>query len=296
VVAFKPRVGKCPRCQQDPCICIEIRASSLASMSCGRQWAVENDTLAPIFKKFGHEFRPDRDNPGSLCGSAAHEGLGAYMQGKIDGYAADPLPHAIRRFLKDTAELSIEAMEDKVTPNKDVALAQIELMLEHVMPVVKTIEPKKVEFRVEATVDAVKHIYVTGHPDCYETTGFIDDWKFGKNLSAYDAQLGAYSLMLRSQPEMEVTGLRVIHVPRRSIKSKLWGVEVLEYDKYHSEQLAEHLIYDAASRIEKFKETGDLFAFTPNPNHVLCSEKWCRAWKTSACDYGRPKKETNEGE
>ena len=266
---------------------IEIRASSLPSVDCWRRWAAENRSLHPVLEKHGFKINADRPNAGSMLGTAAHEGLGALMQARLDGYSVDPISHAMHRLHKDMAETPIESLEDKTTPDRPTAIAQVERMLQEIIPKVKDLKPAKVEFAVEAAIDATKGLYVTGHPDLFDCDGAIHDWKFGKGKSAYDSQLGCYSLMLRSDPSISVSALKVWWVPRRSMKSKLWGLQTFEFDKYQSEELAHHVIEEASERIEKFRETGDPWAFSANPNNMLCSQKHCPAWGTNFCPYGR---------
>jgi hypothetical protein len=48
------------------------------------------------------------------------------------------------------------------------------------------------------------------------------------------------------------------------------------------------------TKIERFKETGDIWIFDYNNESNLCSRKWCRAWGTAACTMGRPEKPKDE--
>ena len=283
---------------------IEIRSSGLPNaQDCWRKWAAQLATdptthFAPVMQ--GHGFNLSRrgtgNNPGNVIGSACHEAFGFYFQAKIDGrnfQGAEDI--ALMRFRKDLgAETDIEAFfTDKVTKDASVAETQISRMIQAYLPRAESVQPKRIEFSLKCQPDLLKNYLVTGHPDRYEMNESVVDMKFGSHCGAYEAQLGAYSLMMRSSG-MPTTRLFVDWLPRCTIKKEQKPLEIIEYSKFTAENAASHLIEEALERLEKFKESGDPWSFMANPNSNLCSRKWCNAWGTPFCDLGRPEKQAAE--
>ena len=287
---------------------IEIRASGLPNaMDCQRRWAGQlaldpKSNFMPVLQKHGYviERRGSGNNIGNLVGSAAHEGFGMYFQAKIDGYNFENIEQqAITKLRKDlSSEANLEDIFDKkITKDQATAEEQLKRIVAVYAPYAETVQPKRVEFALESRPDPLKPYIITGHPDRYDQSDDVHDMKFGSHCGPYEAQLGAYSLMMRSNG-MPTRGLFVDWVPRKSIgaRAKPLKLEVIEYDKFAAENAAHHMIDETMTRIEKFKETGNPWAFTANPNSNLCAKKWCSLWGTPMCDLGRPEKSSSEDE
>jgi uncharacterized lipoprotein YbaY len=225
-------------------------------------------------------------------------------QAKIDGYE---LPNPEQVALSKFRRLDVQYDEGSraTTPDQTTAEEQIRRQVRAYLPHAKSLDPMKVEFKLETEQygkspeivngkltwhpDEHKPYVISGHPDILEKNGNIRDMKFGRTLSPYDAQLGTYRLMARSHG-IEAKGLFVDWVPRRSVgpKSSLPVLEVIPYNARSAENAAHYTIESAIESIEKFKETGNPWAFKPRPQSLLCSKKWCLAWGTPFCDMGRP--------
>jgi hypothetical protein len=277
---------------------IEIRASGLpGAMDCWRKWAMQmaadpRSKFAPIMQKHGFDIPIKRNGIGAAIGSACHEAFGQYWQAKIDGYDTVNLEQvAIGKFRK----LNDEGIEyDKlITKDPSTAEAQIKRILTEYAPFAVTLKPKRVEFRLETRIDILKPYLVTGTPDLYTESEAIRDEKFGRHLSPYEAQAGAYSLIARSHG-MPVSGLFIDWVPRTSINQLQKPLTVIEYDIKVAEDSAHYMIEEAVQRLDKFIETGNEWSFTANPNSKLCSKTWCPAWGTRFCNLGRPENKENE--
>jgi hypothetical protein len=101
---------------------------------------------------------------------------------------------------------------------------------------------------------------LSGHPDIYEVDGSIRDMKFGRNMSPYEPQLGAYRLMARSH-DMEANKLFIDHVKRSTVNKPQPPLEITEYNVKTAEVSAHKLIERAHEAIEKFKTTGDPWSY-----------------------------------
>lgn len=283
---------------------IEIRASSLpTAMDCPRMWAAKmaldpRSNFMPIMQKHGFMLSKKKGkNVGAQIGQACHDAFGTYFQAKIDGYNVDPIPLALASYRKKIEEGSVEydGAKSGVTKDPETALIQVERMVQEYLPTAQTLKPKRVEFKLVLRVDPLKPYLASGTPDDYEENFDINDMKFGRNLSPYEAQLGLYRLMARSMG-MPTGKLFLHHTPRCTIKKPQKPTEIIPYDVSVAENAAHYTLEESVTRIDKFIETGNPYAFPPNPNSNLCSKKWCPAWGTSFCDMGRPEKPSAETE
>ena len=288
---------ECGECQEKKFI--KIRASGLPnSTDCWLKWAVgmaldNQSNLAPVFTKHGYDL-PTRsgDGIGASIGTACHEAYHQYFQAKIDGYEGVNLEQvAIGKFRRIVEGGKLE-YDKKLTKTQEVAEEQIRRMVAAYEPHAALLKPKRVEFRVKARPDPVKRYLVTGHPDIFEHGGKVRDEKYGSNLSRYEGQLGTYSLAMKSAGE-EVNELYVDWTPRCTVNKPQRPTEIIQYDVNVCETAAHYLIEEAMWRIERFKETGDLWSFMPNNNSNLCSPGWCRAHSTPLCCMGKPVKESD---
>ena len=279
---------------------INIRASGLPYASdCWRRWAASmardpHSNFLPVMQKHGFDLPiTERQNIGATVGTACHEGIGAYLQAKIDklNLGLDGAISMAKRKFRTLTEKDMPT--DRETPNSDTAEAQIDRMIREILPHAETLNPKIIEFSLEIKLDT--DYKLTGHADVYEHNGNIRDFKFGKNCSAYEPQLGAYRLMTRSHG-LSCTGLFIDWLPRASLKKPQPPLQVIEYNTHTCENAAHHLVEESLQRLEKFDETGDPWAFTANSNSMLCSRKWCQAWGSPFCDLGRPERNKEDTE
>lgn len=270
---------------------IEIRASGLpGAMDCWRKWAMQMATdpksgFAPIMQKHGFDIPERKNGIGAAIGTSCHAGFGKYLQAKVDGYNADPEQLAVSEF-RQIEKGGLE-YDRSITKDSNTALIQIKRLISAYAPHAEKLQPKLIEYPLKTRPDPIKEYLVTGHADLCEITDDWRDWKFGRFLGSYEAQLGTYSLMARSMG-LAVRKLLIDWIPRTSITQPQKPLTVIEYDRRTAENAAHYMIEESLERLEKFKETGNEWAFMANPNSKLCSKTWCPAWQSSFCDLGRP--------
>lgn len=275
---------------------IELRVSGLpGAVNCWRQWAADSGASTKGMlgirdlvkaKGFSPRDRKSGQHVGNGVGTSLHHGFNEMWT-----TGADPTEKSLGKW----SELLKEGIEfdPRSTPNDDVARTQIQRMAQAYLPIAQKLKPIKTEFTLTRRIDDQKPYIVTGHPDLLNEDGRIIDMKFGKNSSSYEAQLGGYSLISRAEG-MDVTGVEVHHTPRSARTKPQVPTEIIKYGHRVAEVAATRIIEEAVSRVEKFQETGDPWAFTPNNNSTLCSKKWCPAWGTDFCDMGKPEKQSED--
>jgi hypothetical protein len=272
---------------------IVIRPSALTGwLDCSRRAAT-----ALFWKEIraaGFTLRSMPRNVGAAVGTSVHKGAWLTLDTKLRtgeiGADKDATEIAVETF---RAEVADGVMWDELTNSHNTAAKQIERMTRvYRVQVAPKISPIKIEERLEATIGEV---VISGQKDCLcREPADLRDLKTGKRASSHAAQLGAYSLLERSHGG-EVTGLKEDYIRRGGLKQPQPDVETLAYDPGVCEHLAMETIDDIRGSVIEFRErlkTGRLppeNAFRPNPNSVLCSDKWCPAWGTKFCGAHRPK-------
>jgi hypothetical protein len=242
--------------------------------------------FAKVFQRHGFVLPPQQKNGiGATVGTACHKAVGDFLQARLDGYSIDPQQVGVTEFQRlNDGNIEFDKLVTKDAPSAET---QIRRMVAEYIPHALTLKPARIECALETQVDS-KYL-LTGHPDLLESTGAIRDFKFGRTVSPYEAQLGAYSLMARSHG-IEINKLFVDHVARSTVNKPQKPLEVIEYKQHIAENAAHYTIEAAVTQLEKFTETGNPWAFPANPSTMLCSKKWCSAWGTAFCDLGRPEK------
>ena len=270
-----------------------IRASMLPGYAdcprraAAKQWRWE-------VQEAGCELRELRPSVGAAVGTAVHAAAAHMLQAKIDtGELADG---------KDGIEIAIEAFReetepgaewDDTTPNRAVAETQIKrLTLAYRQGVARHLNPAAVEQAWE--VSAGGGFVLTGHCDVITVEGVVRDLKTGALPRPYQAQLGAYSLLARSQdPPIRVSGVAVDFI-RRTPKTKPQEPPVTEtYDQDVSERAAWSVIERIKADMTDFRRRlvdGDEpleEAFLANPMSMMCRPQFCPAHGTEWCSLGR---------
>jgi hypothetical protein len=270
-----------------------IRASMLpgyadcARRAAAKQWRQEIEDA-------GFELRELRPSVGAAVGTAVHAAAARMLQEKIDtgelGGGKDGIEIAIEAFREETEP---GAEWDDTTPNVAAAEAQIErLTLAYRLGVARHINPAAVEQAWE--VPAGDGFVLTGRCDVITVDGIVRDLKTGALPRPYQAQLGAYSLLARSQdPPIEVSGVAVDFI-RRTPKTKPQEPPVTEtYDQGVSERAAYSVIERIRRDMTEFRRRladGDEppeEAFLANPMSMMCRPQFCPAHGTKWCDLGR---------
>jgi hypothetical protein len=141
------------------------------------------------------------------------------------------------------------------------------------------IVPVTVEERLEAEV--TPGVVLSGQVDT-TVEGGVRDLKTGVRRRANGFQYGAYALLQRSHGRRVETIIEDF-LPRVRIGAEQPPAQEHAYDVAEAERATTAIIRRMADDHARFVETGDPYAFLPNPNSVLCSDRWCPAWGTGFC-------------
>jgi hypothetical protein len=148
------------------------------------------------------------------------------------------------------------------------------------MPVAQAIDAKAVELELAATI--APGWKLTGHIDLYTHAQEVDDLKTGAVRRPYQAQLGGYSLLAKSNG-MPVKGVGITFVPRGKKTKPQPPAERQPYNIAVAEKAAYATINQIRADVEKFQQTGDPYSFPANPMSLMCSAKYCPAHGTKFC-------------
>jgi hypothetical protein len=115
------------------------------------------------------------------------------------------------------------------------------------------------------------------------TVDDIRDTKAGALHRPYAPQLGAYSLLRRSNGGV-VRGLYIDWIEREVKTNPQPPVMSEQYNIDTCERAAWATIQRIKSDYLKFQETADPWSFVANPMSLMCSERYCPAHGTKFCD------------
>lgn len=259
-----------------------VRASSLSYWAdCNRRSAASifgNDILAA-----GYVLNKLPGNIGAAVGTATHAGGTWAMGEKAKTGEVGNKTEAIHRSIESLSmSLSEGVRFDDISENMNTAQRQVIRQLDSYMTYVGPIA-KPIETEIRITASFSDHIELSGQPDILED-GAIRDLKAGNKQAIWSAQVGAYSLLIRSNG-WENKRVIIDHVPRVPIKKPQPPPETYEYDVGRSEILAHETLRRIEGDYLRFVETQDADVFLPNPNSMLCSAKWCPAHGTDFCRH-----------
>lgn len=233
----------------------------------------------------GFELRPLLPSVGSAIGTAAHAALAHMLTEKMrtgePGRLDDGLEVAMSGFHE---EIAPGAEWDDTSPNLQTAEIQIRRLAECLQVLAITEDPVLVEAELRATVAPGWEL--TGHLDLMTRPGVIIDAKTGALKRPYQAQLGGYSLLVRSQPAgtlPEVTGIGIAFAQRARKTKPQPPLERQTYDIAVAEGAAYATVQRIVRDVEEFEKTGSPEAFPANPLSLMCSKKYCPAWGTTFC-------------
>ena len=275
-----------------------IRASMLPAYpdcprrAAARQWRDE-------IQAAGFELREIRPTAGAAVGTAVHAAAARMLQAKRDagdpGRPEDAVEQAIAGFRE---EVAAGCEWDDSTPNGRTAETQI---TRQTRMYAQTVVPAADPFVVENTwpgeteprrlwADAGDGFRLTGTVDLVTTALDLDDLKTGVLPRPYQAQLGGYSLLLRSQPEpITPRSLRRTWLERTRQSKPQAEPRSQEYDRGDSERAAAGTIRAIKGSLHAFRDGGssDPWSFPANPMSMMCSRKFCPAHSTPWCALGR---------
>lgn len=270
---------------------ITIRPSSLSTFNDCQRRAIAQ-SLPDLAEGAGYEVRRQPvAHVGAIVGSGVHAGIShALTQKQQTGRIGSD---------KDADECAIYEMRrrseqegcrwDAITRNPNTAEKQVLRMgAQWRQDLAPQITPVLVEQRLE--VEAAPGVILSGQLDALaQEQDAIRDTKTGSVQRSHGAQYGAYSMLFRGHGH-EVHHLYEDFIQRVDIRKPQPEVETSAIPITVAEQEAYATIQRMVATIEEFRRRlrGESFgppemAFAANPNSVLCSEKFCRAWGTNWC-------------
>ena len=268
---------------------MNIRASMLPSYpDCPRRAVAKQ--YRRKFEKLGYAFREQQPSVGAAAGTACHTGAEMLLRAKHANKVItldEALAPAFAGFAEETGK---GAIWDDTTPNVNTAQQQISRMvaaymhgpLKTVMPLTVNGEPA-VELSLRA--DCGGGWELTGHIDLVDDAGYVHDTKTGALVRPYHAQLGAYSLLVRSEKVLEtVAGIGIDFIQRVGKTKPQPPCVSHSYPVAACERNAMGLIDRLKEDMAKFDETGDVNCFMANQMSMMCGNKYCPAFATDFCE------------
>lgn len=259
-----------------------IRPSALSSYSdCPRRTAAR--LFRPLIENAGFKLRRCERNIASAIGTATHAATASYLKQKI---ILDEMPASA---VKDACDIGVDALGneiehgavwDKLSPSLNTAQKQVLRQAKtYIYHVGHVLQPVLVEERMEAKVGPFT---LSGQPDVM--TDAVHDTKTGVKPRNNAAQLGAYSLLMRSHGHA-VNGTIEDFVQRVPLtKDQPIPVRV-EYDHALAENTAKLVIHRIIADHDAFVASGDPEKILANSNSMLCSPKYCDAAHTNFCKH-----------
>ena len=242
------------------------------------------------FEAKGYEFKTLAPSIGSSAGTATHTGIGEMFKAKWKGETVNldaAVEAAITGFRE---EIQDGATWDDTSPNANVAELQIRNMiqaysvgpLQSVMPLTVNGAPA---IELELKANTGDGWTLTGHIDLVTDEYVIRDFKTGSVNREYFAQLGAYSLLVRSAGMITTPIELVKDFIQRTRKTKVQEPCVTyDYPVAPSERAAMGVIKAIKREMAVYDETGDLDeAFPANLHSMMCTPKYCLAHGTGFC-------------
>lgn len=262
---------------------ISIRASSTSMWpDCARRQAAR---MFPIqIREAGYELREIPASVGAAIGTGTHTAVASCLtekmaNGELGNQTADE-------------QAGIQSLEERIrhgvrwdscTPNLNTGTKQIiRQYRSYRIAVAPHIHPQQIETRIECTTK--RGNVLSGQPDLVDHG--VDDLKTGTVQRSSIAQLGAYSLLRRSQGH-KVRRVREVFVQRVDVDKEQPAPREIEYDLRIAERVAANIITDIELKYAAFIESGDNLVFMANPNTMLCGSKWCPAHGTTFCSEWR---------
>jgi len=270
-----------------------IRASMLpgyadcARRAAAKQWRREIEAA-------GYELRDLLPSVGAAVGTAVHAAAAHMLQAKIDtgglGDERDSIEIGVESFRAET-DPGVEW--DDTTPNATVAVTQIgRLTMAYRVGVARHLDPAAVEQAWEA--QAGDGFALTGHCDVITVESVVRDLKTGALPRPYQAQLGGYSLLARSQePPVAVTGVAIDFIrrtphtkPQEPPATEIYDRDVCERAAWAVIQRIKHDVTEFRRRLSDGDEPPEE-AFLANPMSMMCRAQFCPAHGTNWCHLGR---------
>lgn len=282
---------------------IVIRASTLSGyLDCQLRAAMV--ALGPLFREHGYEIEPYRANVGALVGSGVHGGAEVGLKERMKGGAITPLStledaavetFRERRRAEKEEQGAVEFIMDAESPTMDGAERQVRRMIRAYRDdVVSAAHPLAVESRIEAEIRP--GVILSGKADLLHldagSTGALQtvkDLKTGRRRSPpqkHLAQVGSYSLLFRTEG-FRPTDAQIDFLHRVKLEKPQPDVEAQPLVLEQAEAVAWATLNDFAEKALAFAKNGDASIFLPNPNSMLCGDRFCRLYGTASCPATR---------
>lgn len=233
-----------------------------------------------MIRAHGHTLRSLPPSVGAAVGTAVHRAAQVYQAARISGAAPDVQSAIAVALAEFREEIKTGAEWDNTTPNVQAADIQVAGLFGAYLKASDRLKPAAVELPLKAAIASGWEL--TGTVDLITVDGRIDDLKTGAVRRPYQAQLGAYSLLARSNGR-EVKEVGTTWIKRVRIKADQPPPEIQTYDVAVSENAAYSTIEAVIHDVDKFEKTGDPGAFRANPMSMMCSPRYCPAHGTAFC-------------
>lgn len=215
---------------------------------------------------------------GAAVGTATHRAVEAALPLKKEGkkYA-----EAIEATAKESIGESIIAgvVWDDTTRNRQAAETQA---IRQAKVAVEVLPINEIEVEGAYTAQVNADFSLVGHIDI-RSGGMILDLKTGTTARANQAQYGAYALLCRSN-DIEIDSIGEVYIKRVGVSKPQPDPVIVHYDIAAAEQNAYAVIHRIIDDLTRFRDTGDIWAWLPNPNSLMCSPDYCPAWGTAFCN------------
>ncbi len=254
-----------------------------AYFDCARRAAAKQ--FSREIKAAGFDLRETAPSVGAAVGTAVHAAAEHMLRYKMQHYELGSEEQAVEiAFAKFTEETEPGAEWDDTTPNPNVALFQMRRMIGSLADFARGIVPKAVELELRA--DIGDGFELTGHVDLLTADEALRDWKGGALHRPYQSQLGAYSLLARSNGE-NVKEVAIDWVARAPKTKPQPPVQTESHPVSTCEKAAWGTIQFIKRDVQQFRASGDPWSFAANPMSLMCSNRFCPAHGTAFCDMGR---------
>jgi hypothetical protein len=267
-----------------------VRASSLSGWpDCERRGAAR--LIPDEIKAAGYDLRELPYGIGATIGTSIHKAAALVLKEKVETGNLPPIDVATDCAADELREsVKTGLIWDRETPDPSAAMTQvIRMTTAYVADLAPDIQPILVEERLTAQV--TPNVALSGQADVIaREPGRVRDLKTGKRAGNHKPQIGAYSLLARTEG-LDITEGVIDWVPRVSAKKPQPAPQVIALDIASSEVAAVNILRHIEDSIQTFRQgdpkrrilPGDPWAFTSNPSSMLCGSKYCSAFNTSFC-------------
>ncbi len=266
-----------------------IRCSMLPAWDdCSRRTGARQYT--DMLATHGHTLKSLLPSVGAAIGTAMHKAAGHFLLARLAG-GDEPTFDECAGLAEGSLAVALDrgAVWDATTPNFLDARKQIERMLRAYWPVLVKKRPLIVESELRATVGDAWEL--SGHVDCFDILGALDDLKTGAVQRGYIAQIGSYGLLLQACGH-EAKKAGMTYVPRVRLSKPQPGPIYSEYDLKEARQVAWRTIQEITRTMDEFAATGNPHVIRANSMSMMCTPKYCPAWGTPFCtSHQKPKEQ-----